>query len=415
MKNSENRILTTHVGSLVRTPEIIEMMIKDYLDERVELEDYETVLKVAVNDVVKRQATIGVDVIDDGEYSKMNWITYLCERVNGLERIGSERVNKFESVKVKEGRATSSAAIWPEQERYGDFYRIHAQYETIQWLPDVPSKSRYDGHQGIEYRNVICTSALEYNPAPLQRDINNFKAALEDVEVEEAFIPVVAPASMEHTPNEHYPSQEEFLFALADTLAVEYRQIVDAGFIVQVDDAILPMQYFMLFRDKELSEYHEWAEIRIEALNHALKDIPEDRVRYHICFGSQNIPHTSDPALSDLIDLVLKVNAQAYSIEACNPRHEHEWQIWKDVKLPDSKILVPGVISHATNIVEHPELIALRIKNFADLVGRENVIASSDCGFSQGWNSPRVHPQVQWAKLEALVEGAQLATDQLWS
>jgi 5-methyltetrahydropteroyltriglutamate--homocysteine methyltransferase len=224
----------------------------------------------------------------------------------------------------------------------------------------------------------------------------------------------VAPCSMEITPNRYYKTQEEYLFAIADALSVEYRMIVDAGFILQVDDAILPMQRFMTFQGVEFAEYRKWATVRMEALNHALKGIPEDQVRYHICFGSQNVPHTTDPNLRDIIDLVLMANARAYSIEASNPRHEHEWQIWRDVKLPDGKILIPGVIGHATNIVEHPELIALRLKSFADLVGRENVIAGSDCGFSQSWNSPRVHVQVQWAKLESLVEGARLASKYLW-
>jgi 5-methyltetrahydropteroyltriglutamate--homocysteine methyltransferase len=190
--------------------------------------------------------------------------------------------------------------------------------------------------------------------------------------------------------------------------------IVDAGFVLQVDDAFLPMRRSLEFRDRDFSEYRQWAELRMEALNHALKGIPEDRVRYHICFGSQNVPHRKDPELKEIIGLVLKANAQAYSIEASNPRHEHEWQIWRDVKLPDAKMLVPGVVGHATNIVEHPDLIALRLTNFARLVGRENVIASSDCGFSQSWNSPRVHSQVQWAKLEALVEGARRASAALW-
>jgi 5-methyltetrahydropteroyltriglutamate--homocysteine methyltransferase len=174
------------------------------------------------------------------------------------------------------------------------------------------------------------------------------------------------------------------------------------------------MQRFLMFRDKDFSAYRQWAQLRMEALNHALKGIPEDRVRYHICFGSQNIPHTTDPDLRDIIDIVLMANAQAFAIEASNPRHEHEWELWQDVELPDGKLLIPGVIGHGTNIVEHPELIAQRLKNFAGLVGRENVIAGSDCGFSQSWNSPRVHASVQWAKLDALVEGARLASAALW-
>jgi 5-methyltetrahydropteroyltriglutamate--homocysteine methyltransferase len=400
MQASDTRIRTTHVGSLVRTPELVELMIKNRLGEPVDEPTYEKALRAGVRDVVKRQADIGIDTVDDGEYGKINWITYLCDRIGGLESVRAPE--------ELEGK------IWPEQERFGDFYQRYAEFESTQWLPDSPSRSRYHGGQIAEYRNLVCSSALKYKPELLQRDIENFTAALDEVEVDEAFMPVVAPCSMELTPNEHYGTQEEYLFALADALSVEYRMIVDAGFILQVDDAILPMQRFMLFQGKDFAEYRRWAELRMEALNQALKGIPEDRIRYHICFGSQNVPHTADPNLRDIIDLVLMANARAYSIEASNPRHEHEWQIWRDVRLPEGKILIPGVVGHATNIVEHPELIALRLKNFAELVGRENVIAGSDCGFSQSWNSPRVHVQVQWAKLAALVEGARLASRQLW-
>jgi 5-methyltetrahydropteroyltriglutamate--homocysteine methyltransferase len=400
MKRSDDRIRTTHVGSLIRTPELVELMIRDRLGERIDEHAYEKALRDGVRAAVKRQVDIGIDAIDDGEYGKSNWITYLCDRIGGLELV--------KAPEDLEGK------IWPEQERFGDFYQRYAEFESTQWLPDAPSRERYHGGQIAEYRNAVCTSALKYKPAPLERDIRNFKAALEEAEIDEAFMPVVAPCSMEITPNQHYRTQEDYLFALADTLRDEYRMIVDAGFILQVDDAILPMQRFMLFQGKDFAEYRQWAELRMEALNQSLKGIPEERVRYHICFGSQNVPHTSDPNLRDIIDLVLRAKAQAYSIEASNPRHEHEWQIWQDVKLPEGKILIPGVVGHATNIVEHPELIALRLKNFAELVGRENVIAGSDCGFSQSWNSPRVHVQVQWAKLEALVEGARLASKLLW-
>lgn len=227
-------------------------------------------------------------------------------------------------------------------------------------------------------------------------------------------MPVVAPGSIELIRNEFYPTQEDYLYALARKLNKEYRQMIDAGFLLQVDDAILPMVHAWRFRKKTKSEYFAWAEVRIDVLNRALEGIPSDRVRYHMCFGSHNMPHTWDLSLKEMLGLILKVRANAYSFEAATPRHEHEWQIWRDVKLPPEKVLLPGVISHATNIVEHPELISQRIENFASLVGRENVIASSDCGFSQGWNSPRVHAEAQWAKLEALVEGAQLASRKLW-
>lgn len=403
MKKSDNRIMTTHTGSLVRTPELVELMIRDRLGETVDHAGYERALGEGVREVVKKQADIGVDVIDDGEYGKANWITYLSERIGGMEP--EPAIRELES---------KSFRFWPEQERYGDFYKRYEEFESIQWLPETPSRDRYQGSQVAEYRNCYCASKLEYKPEPLQRDIGNFRAALAEVDVEEAFMPVVAPCSVELVSNKYYTSQEEYLFALADVLSVEYRMIVDAGFLLQVDDAFLPMQRVLMFRDRDFSEYRKWAEVRMEALNHALRDIPEEKVRYHICFGSQNMPHTSDPDLKDIIDLVLTARAQAFVFEASNPRHEHEWQLWRDVKLPDGKILIPGVIGHATNIVEHPELIAQRLKNFADLVGRENVMAGSDCGFSQSWNSPRVHAQVQWAKLEALVEGARLAGRELW-
>lgn len=400
MRRSDDRILTTHVGSLVRSPEIVEAMIRNRLGDPVDEADYERQLRDGVRDVVAHQADVGIDVVNDGEFGKANWITYVGERMNGFE--------------VREFPGFAEGSIWPEQDRFGDFYRRYGEFESVQWLPDTPSRDRYDGGQLEEYMNLVCTGPLTYDPTALQRDIDNLTAALDGVEVEEAFMPVVAPCSMENTPNRHYDTQETYLFALADALAVEYRMIVDAGFLLQVDDAMLPMRRFQGLENASDAEYRAWAEVRVEALNHALAGIPEDRVRYHVCFGSQNIPHTTDPGLGEIIDLVLGVNAQAYAIEASNPRHEHEWRLWEDVKLPDGKTLVPGVVGHTTNVVEHPELIALRLKNFARLVGRENVIASTDCGFSQSWNSPRVHSQVQWAKLEALVEGARIASDQLW-
>ena len=304
-------------------------------------------------------------------------------------------------------------ARWPEPERFGDFYRVYQGFERAQWLPETRSKAEYVS-SGAAFQVAICTGPVSYKPEALARDLDNLKAAMAGAGATEAFVPVAAPCSIEYMPNCHYANQEDYLFALADALAVEYRMIVDAGFLLQVDDAILPMQYFMRFRDQGLAAYKDWARVRVEALNRALNGIPPEKIRYHVCFGSQNIPHTTDPALRDIIDLVLAVNAQAYSIEACNPRHEHEWEIWRDVKLPDGKILVPGVVNHTSNIVEHPELVAQRLRNFAGLVGRENVIAGTDCGFSQGWNSIRVHPQIQWAKLEAMVEGARLASTRLW-
>ena len=221
---------------------------------------------------------------------------------------------------------------------------------------------------------------------------------------------MAAPCSVEASrANNYYRTEEEYLFAIADALKEEYRAIVAAGLLLQVDDAWLPAQYARMLPQASMADYRRYVHLTIEALNHALEGIPEDRVRYHICWGSQNVPHIWDVPLADIIDLVLRVKAQAYAIEAANPRHEHEWEVWQHTTLPDGKILIPGVISHATNVVEHPRLVAQRLQNFARCVGRENVIAGTDCGFSQNWNLARVHPEVQWAKLEALVEGARLA------
>jgi len=405
VKNSAKRILTTHVGSLVRPPAVVEAMIRDQMGEPLEKEALAAALRSAVADVVRKQAELGLDIVDDGEFGKSSWIGYVAERIEGLERVSF----------TSEMLGRSNPAIYPEPQRYGDFYRRYSQQEYTLWLPETPSRARYVAGGMTEYGKVFCAGPLRYRKEALQRDIDNFKAALKGVAVEEAFLPVVAPASLENIRNDYYKTQEEYLFAVADALSVEYEMVAGAGFILQVDDAILPMQRFMKFRDKSVAEYRQWAELRIDALNHALRNVPEDRVRYHICFGSQNIPHTTDPALGDVLGIVLRAKAQAYSIEACNPRHEHEWQIWETVKLPEGKILIPGLLSHATNIVEHPELVALRLKNFARLVGRENVIGGTDCGFSQSWSSPRVHEQVQWAKLEALVAGARLASKQLWN
>ena len=260
---------------------------------------------------------------------------------------------------------------------------------------------------------AVCTGPISYQgQAAVQSDIANFKAALAGVNVEEAFIPAAAPTMIQYgSRNEYYPNDEAYVYALADAMKEEYQAIVNAGFLLQIDAPELPATYDrMLASDLTLQEYRHYATLCVEAVNHALQGISEAQVRYHICWGSWNGPHTTDVPLKDIVDIVLQVRAQAYSIEAANPRHEHEWQVWRDVKLPDGKILIPGVIAHSTNIVEHPELIALRLQNYTRLVGRENVIAGTDCGFSQGWNSPRVHPQVQWAKLQALAEGARLAS-----
>jgi 5-methyltetrahydropteroyltriglutamate--homocysteine methyltransferase len=260
-----------------------------------------------------------------------------------------------------------------------------------------------------------CVGPIEYrDPKSIARDVANLTMAVESAGVEQAFFTAVAPASVGYdAANEYYSNERDYVLAIANALREEYLAIVGGGLVLQVDDAVLANMYDTLVQESP-RRYREWAQLRIDALNHALRGIPEDRVRYHVCFGSWHVPHVADAALEDIVDLILQVHAGAYSIEAANVRHEHEWRVWEKVKLPDGKILIPGVVTHHTVTVEHPRLVADRIVAFARLVGRENVIAGTDCGFAQAEGIQRVHPSVMWAKLESLVEGARLATEELW-
>ncbi len=397
-----NRILTTHVGSLVKTPEIIDAMRAAAMGEPVDENAFAKDLRNGVAQVVRKQAEVGIDVPSDGEYGKSSWMGYIWERFAGLEptnQLPAEGgVNWF----------TLRNAQFP------GFQRAYDRIETTAWMPELPSGRKPENANILRF--FACTGPLKYKGhAAMRRDIENFKAALAQNKFVEAFLPVVAPCSCSFPGmNRYYRSEEEYMFATADALHEEYKMIIEAGLMLQVDDAILPMMYVAGAPGQDLQKYLKWAGMCMDALNHALRDIPEDRVRYHICWGSQNSPHTWDIPLKEIVHLVLKVKAQAYCIEAANPRHEHEWQVWESVKLPGGKILIPGVVTHCTNVVEHPELVAWRIGNFARLLGRENVMAGTDCGFSQGWNWARVHEEVQWAKLASLVEGAKLASRQLW-
>jgi 5-methyltetrahydropteroyltriglutamate--homocysteine methyltransferase len=264
--------------------------------------------------------------------------------------------------------------------------------------------------------DAVCVAPIQYTGFDeLKRDIDNLRAALESANAEEAFLPVAAPSSaIPDRRNEFYRNDEELLVALAEALSTEYRAIVEAGFLLQLDDARAAVTFDRMVRPASFEDYYRWVGRHVEVLNHALKGIPEDRVRYHVCWGSWPGPHTTDVPLKKIVDLIPRVRAGAYLIEAANPRHAHEWRVWEEVKLPDGKILAPGVISHSTNVVEHPDLVAERILRFAGLVGRENVIASTDCGFAQEQFSRRVHPTIMWAKLEALAEGARIASKELW-
>jgi 5-methyltetrahydropteroyltriglutamate--homocysteine methyltransferase len=385
MKRSEHRLLTTHAGRLEGPPELTKLS-RDVMGGRVaDVNALRPAVQRGIVDVIRRQAGAGIDVISDGEVGKFGFgsLMYYGRRLSGLT-----------TRPLKPGEAPFMALETNERIEFAEFYK------DLQFLP-TPSE------------RVVCSGAVTYiGQQEIQTDIQLFKSALAESNVrpEDAFMCVLAPGWLEHFfYNEHYATDEEYLFALADAIKHEYKAIVDAGFILQIDDPALPDTYDMIVPAPGIDEYRKFAAVRIEAVNHALQGIPEDRVRYHICWGSWHGPHTHDLPLKHVIDLMLKVKAGAYSVEAANPRHEHEWKIWKEVKLPEGKILIPGVVSHASNVVEHPELVADRILLYAGLVGRENVIAGTDCGMGM-----RVHPQIAWAKLKALSEGAALASKELW-
>ena len=393
------RVLTTHTGSLIRPPELLDLARS--IEDGAETDEaaYNQALEQAVTDVVRRQAEAGIDVVDDGEMGKASWITYLYERVSGIE----PRLVPIDA----------SDILPPSRDRqaFPEFYAEHDAALTR----EESNRVRLASDTQLEAKRWFCTGPIAYDSSALRRDIARFKRALATVEVADSFLPVVAPASVYWLRNEHYASEEEFVFAVADALHEEYREIVAAGFMLQVDDAVLLHEYdSILASGGSIDDYRRWAALRIEALNHALAGIPEERIRYHVCFGSWHGPHVYDPPLADVIDLVLDVRARYYLIEQANPRHEHEWRIWEDVELPDGKVLVPGVVTHHTNVVEHPELVADRIVRIASLVGADRVMGGTDCGFAQSAFLHRVHPSIQWAKLAALAEGARLASKRLF-
>ena len=387
MERSTDRILTTHVGSLIRPEKLREFIRAKQAKKDYDEAGYQACLSQSVKDVVARQADAGVDVVSDGEFGKgISWSQYVLERLSGFER----------RPLAGGGNPFAKGA---DRLRFSDFY---AELDAKD-APATQSES-------------ICNGPIAYiGQAALKRDIDNFKAALKGAGVVEGFLPVAAPASViPDRRDEYYKSEEEGLQAIADAMRVEYRTIVDAGLLVQLDDARAAVTFDRMVPPASFDDYYKWVARHMEALNYALKGIPPEKVRYHVCWGSWPGPHTTDVPLRKIVDLILSVNAGAYVIEGANPRHEHEWKVWQDVKLPEGKVLVPGVISHATNVVEHPELVAERICRYASAVGRENVIAGTDCGFAQSPLYQRVHQSIQWAKLEALVEGAKIASDELW-
>ena len=388
MKRSSERVLSTHVGSLIRPPKLQEFLRAKQGGKPYDEQGFQKCLSDSVAEVVKQQADAGIDVVSDGEFGKsISWAQYALTRLSGFERrpIKTDAANPF-----KRGA---------DRTKFAEFYEELDEKQAVSTTTEA-----------------ICTGPISYvGNDELERDIRNFKTALAKVKVEEAFLPVAAPASViPDRKNEYYKNDEELQVAIAAAMRTEYKTIVDAGFIVQLDDARSAVTYDRMVPPGSFADYKRWLETQIEILNHAIEGLPQDRVRYHICWGSWPGPHTSDVPLKDIVDVVLKAKVGAFVIEGANPRHEHEWKVWKDAKLAPGQILIPGVISHATNVVEHPELVAERIVRLANLVGRENVIAGTDCGFAQGPFYRRVHPSIMWAKFEALAEGARLASKELW-
>src|ERR1700730_15740391 len=381
MMYSTDRILTTHAGSLPRPDGLMDMVLAKARGQPIDQAALDSLLKSGVADVVKQQIECGLDIVNDGELSKPNFTDYVSERISGCEKRPGTGFRRLSTTPLDESKF---AAHFPAHPR-----------------------SRYSGGQTLP----VCVDELRYvGQAELQRDLDNFTAALGGVTVAGAFLPANTPGTIEHwMANEYYKTDEALLFGIAEAMRAEYRAIVDAGFLLQIDDPDLPDGWACL-PDITLPDYRKYAEMRIDALNHALRDIPPEKNGLHVCWGSFHGPHHDDIPLRDIIDLIFRVRAGSYSIEASNPCHEHEWRVFEDVKLPEGATLVPGVVGHCTDFIEHPDLVAERLVRYAKLVGRENVLAGTDCGLGT-----RVgHPSICWAKFEAMAEGARRATKVLW-
>ena len=405
MRSSKDRILTTHAGSLSRPADLIAMGRARAAGDRQDAAAYAHRLANSVAEVVRKQRELGIDIPDDGEFGKPvagsydygAWWNYAFARLSGFApATGGQSKHKKSGVADV---ALTSFANRRDWQKFGEFYQ------------DPESSGSLMGSAARRpVQRPACTGAIKYTGhAALAADIANLKKALAATGTDEGFICSIGPGSFARGEDYYYGSEEEFLFASADAMREEYQAIVDAGIILQIDDPSLPDNWDMINPEPPLGEFKKFERVRIEALNHALRGLPHDRIRYHICWGSWHGPHTTDIPMRDIVEIMLAVNAGAYSFEAGNVRHEHEWKVWQDVRLPDEKIILPGVVSHATNVVEHPELVAERILRFTNLVVRERVIGSTDCGLGG-----RVHPDIAWAKLDALAQGAALAGRQLW-
>jgi 5-methyltetrahydropteroyltriglutamate--homocysteine methyltransferase len=388
MKRSTDRILTTHAGSLPRPDTLMPLIRQKAQGEAIDEAKFAVEVTVAVEDTVRRQAEAGIDIVGDGEQGRVGFIPYVNERLDG----------------ITPSPTAQAANYWNESREYRAFPQFYA------WAAAMPGTAGQTGRT-----RWVCTGPVSYKGhAALKRDIATLKAAMAGKPHVEAFMPAVSPSNLANwNRNEHYKSDEEYLYALADALREEYQAIIDAGLVLQVDDPLLA-SYYVMHPEADIEACRKWAAGRIAVLNHALKGLPADRIRYHTCYSINIGPRVHDMELRHIVDLILTINAGAYSFEAGNPRHEHEWKVWADVKLPAGKSLIPGVITHSSNIVEHPELIAQRIGRFAQAVGRENVIAGADCGFASFASTCEVHPSVVWVKLAALAEGARIASKELW-
>jgi 5-methyltetrahydropteroyltriglutamate--homocysteine methyltransferase len=379
MKRSTDRILTTHTGSLPRPVDLFEMIDARERGAPYDEQALQERVRTAVADIVRQQAESGIDIVSDGEFGKPSFATYVKNRISGFNGQNPER------------RVFADRAEFPE-------------WNALSAPPSYAMTTR-----------PFCTEPLGWKDrSAVATDIANFKAALDGVQVEEAFIPAASIGIIaEIMMNQYYDTEEAYLFGLADVMKEEYQAIAAAGFVLQIDAPDAAMGRHAQFWNRTLDDFRRTLDMRVEALNHALSDIPQEQIRYHICWGNYEGPHTHDVPLQDIVDLMLKVRAGAYSVEAPNPRHAHEWQVWEEVRLPAGKILIPGVIDSTTNFVEHPEVVAQRIVQYAGLVGRDNVIAGTDCGFGTSAGIPKVHPTVMWAKFRALAEGARLASQRL--
>jgi 5-methyltetrahydropteroyltriglutamate--homocysteine methyltransferase len=380
MRTSSERILATHVGSLPRPADLHVLTSALRRGETVDRSDYAARLRQAVTDIVKKQASIGIDIISDGEMSKPSFITYINDRLGGFEVDTADR-NQSPWVGSREVKA------------FPDFYRPQ--------LANVHTR----------HKHFICAGPVTYRgEQQLATDLANLKTALNGLGVAEAFVPATSVSSIEDwNRNAYYKTDEEYLFALAEAMGHEYRAIVDSGFLVQVDDPHL-VTYYVCHPDKSMEECRKWIALRVDAINHALRGIPKDRVRFHTCYGINFGPRVHDIEVKHIIDILGRLNAGAFSFEAANPRHEHEWTVWRDAKLPDDVIMIPGMITQSNVMVEHPELIAQRLGRWIDAFGRERVIAGTDCGFASFAGNDEIHESIVWAKFEALVEGARIAS-----